>query len=365
MSPRVSDLLAHLDDRIPFAWAEEWDRVGMLVGDPEAAVGRILVSLDPTVAALQRAIGLGAGVLLTHHPAFLDPPASFTATGPGRVAFLAARAGVALVACHTNLDRAPEGAEALPALLGTPSRVPIEQGSAPVAVIIAYVPEGAVADVRSAMQAAGAGIHGRYAGCSFAGTGEGSYIPMPGAREGAGPTGQRVSAHEVRLEMTCPPERAAAVAAAARAAHPYEEPVILAAEGSVARGRARMGRVCRAADGSTLADLAELVGERLDVACTVWGDPSRPVTLFGTAPGSGRSLVGDAIVAGCDALVTGELRYHEAAEAADRGLAVIEAGHDATEWPLTRALAAVAAELPGSPSGSVVTDRDDVRWTTI
>ena len=69
----VGGLYEHLDATIPFAWAEPWDRVGLLVGDSATVVSRVLVSLDPTNAALDRASVEGANVLVTHHPAFLDP----------------------------------------------------------------------------------------------------------------------------------------------------------------------------------------------------------------------------------------------------------------------------------------------------
>jgi putative NIF3 family GTP cyclohydrolase 1 type 2 len=83
------------------------------------------------------------------------------------------------------------------------------------------------------------------------------------------------------------------------------------------------------------------------------------------APGSGRSLVPFALRAGADALVTGELRYHEAHDALERGLTVIEAGHDATEWPLTAALARIVATTPGLDPVGVLTDRISYPWRMV
>lgn len=132
----------------------------------------------------------------------------------------------------------------------------------------------------------------------------------------------------------------------------------------MARGVARLGRVCDASPGMTLGSLAALVGERLGVHPTVWGRSETALSTIATAPGSGRSLVSDALTSGADVLVTGELRYHEAREAAEAGLLVIEAGHDATEWPLTRVLADIAGSAPGMVPGSVVLDRIDYPWWT-
>lgn len=256
----VGELLAYLDERIPFSWAMDFDRVGLLAGDPGATVERVLVSLDPTHAAVDRATALGAVVLLTHHPAFLDPLGHVTAgPGSGGVVFHAVSHGVALIACHTNLDRAAIGADALPAVLGLDMLGPLEPAS---------------------------------------------------------------------LDPLLP----------------------------------RAGRLASGAPDLTVGALAALVGVRLGVRPRVWGDSERSVRLIALAPGSGRSLVPAALVAGADTLVTGELRYHEALEAHAAGLSVIEAGHDATEWPLTRVLAELAKTAPGLDAGSVLLDEATYRW---
>ena len=260
----VAGLCAHLDATIPFAWAAPWDRVGLLVGNGEVAVTRVLVSLDPTPDALDRAEHAGANVLVTHHPAFLDPLDSVVAAaGAAGVAYEAARRGIALIACHTNLDRAPGGADALPTVLGLEIVGPLE-----------------------ASEAVGDGV------------------PLA-------------------------------------------------------------GRLCEPGDARTLGALATLVGTRLGVGTRVWGDPSTPVTLVALAPGSGRSLVDFALAAGADALVTGELRYHVAHDALQRGLPIIEAGHDATEWPLTGALARIVERTPGLDPHDVVTDSISYPWRMV
>jgi dinuclear metal center YbgI/SA1388 family protein len=255
----VRDLVGFLDDRLPFSWAEPWDRVGLLAGDPSAEVVRIFVSLDPTVSALRRARDAGANVLLTHHPAILDPVETVRPDTETAILFEALASGVALVNCHTNLDRAPEGADALALAVGLA--------------------------IESALEAPGEDAE-----------------------------------------------------------------------------RPRAGRVCSVAEGTTLRSFAEVVGETLGVRPRVWGDPNAPVSRVGLAPGSGRSLVEDAKAAGCDALLTGELRYHGALAALESGLLVIEAGHDATEWPLTAVLADITRTLPGFSPESVILDRPHVSW---
>ena len=109
--------------RYPKADAESWDRMGLLVGDPEARVTGVAIALDATVDAVRAAKAAGANVLLTHHPVFIEAPVSFhplgtRGMGPGSVVFEAISSGVALMNFHTALDVSVDGAHMLPRLLG-------------------------------------------------------------------------------------------------------------------------------------------------------------------------------------------------------------------------------------------------------
>jgi dinuclear metal center YbgI/SA1388 family protein len=363
--PLVSDLVAALEMALPPAWAEPWDAVGLLVGDADAQVSGVLVTLDPTHASLAVAVRAGANVLLTHHPALLTAPARLTARdGAAGLPFAAAAAGVALIAQHTNLDRAPEGADALPLALGLEISGPLEQSSQEVAVLVTYVPASSAEAVLAALRGAGAGRIGSYEGCSFVSEGIGRFTPLPGSAPCAGLVGEPSSVDEVRIEAVFARDATDAVTAAVRAAHPYEEPVMTVREAALARGAARLGRVCSAPKDANVGSLAKLVSVRLGVKARVWGDAERRISRIAVAPGSGRSLLEDAMREGCDAFVTGELRYHEALDAAARGLAVIEAGHDATEWPLVPVLATAAGTTAGLGADAVTVGvRSNVWWT--
>ncbi len=362
---RVADLLDTLQREMPSQWAEPWDRVGLLTGDAEAPLRRVFVSLDPTPEALAGAIDAGAGVLLTHHPAFLEAPAGLrAAAGMAGVPFAATRAGIALVAAHTNLDRSPAGASALPIALGLSAGEPLERSDQQVATITTYAPPGAVERLLGALADAGAGRVGSYDACSFVGGGEGRYTPLPDSTPVGKAASGAVVAPETRIEAVCARDRAAAVIDALRAAHPYEEPLIVVGEAGISRGAARLGRLCDAPPASTLERVAASVARALDVRPTVWGPRSRRIARIAIAPGSGGSLLPDARAAGADVIVTGELRYHEALDAVTMGLTVIEAGHDATEWPMVPFLAAAAARTPGIGSGNVVVDAARTHWWT-
>ena len=112
----------------PATDAEPWDRVGLSVGDPQAAIEGVACCLDPTPDAIRRARESGCNVLVTHHPAFLDPPAIVGphATLASRTVWEAVRLGVSLVAMHTNLDRSEPALRLPAALTGLPYLRPLD-----------------------------------------------------------------------------------------------------------------------------------------------------------------------------------------------------------------------------------------------
>lgn len=118
----VGELELALLAQFPREDAEEWDRMGLLVGDPAQLVTGVAVALDVTREAIDAAARAGANVLLTHHPAFLDPPTAFSpsyavATAPGANVYAAAAKGVALMNFHTALDASAAAGRLLPNML--------------------------------------------------------------------------------------------------------------------------------------------------------------------------------------------------------------------------------------------------------
>ncbi|HSK46515.1 MAG TPA: Nif3-like dinuclear metal center hexameric protein [Coriobacteriia bacterium] len=358
MSVRVRDIELALATRFPPERAEGWDRVGLLAGDPERVVTGVMLALDPTREAIRSAVRSGANVLVTHHPAFLEMPASLSpGPGPSGVLFSALDASVALINAHTNLDRDAEAQRLLPEMLGLHPLSPLERGLQSMSVVTVYAPVGAESAITGAMIGAGAGRIGDYEGCSFASRGSGSFTPSPSSHPAVGEPGAPSTADEVRIEMVCPRGSSKAVVAAAVSAHPYEEPLVTVSEVSIALNAASIGMVNEVALGSslTLERLARVAAERFGAMPRVWGDPESLVSRVVTSTGSAGSFIPDALRAGAAALVAGEVRYHDALDAVENGLAIVELGHDVSEWPLVALLERAVRSVAGIDQESVRT----------
>ncbi|MGH3392285.1 MAG: Nif3-like dinuclear metal center hexameric protein [Actinomadura sp.] len=118
----LSRVIAALEDLYDPAWAASWDAVGLVCGDPDQEVGKIMFAIDPVAAVVDEALEWGADLLVTHHPLLLRPVHGVAATTPkGRLIHRLIRHGVALYTAHTNADVADPGvSDALARAVGLP-----------------------------------------------------------------------------------------------------------------------------------------------------------------------------------------------------------------------------------------------------
>ncbi|VEI12553.1 Nif3-like dinuclear metal center hexameric protein [Trueperella bialowiezensis] len=123
----VADVVAVMNTHFPPSLAEDWDRVGLVAGDPADEVTTVGFAVDPCAAVVDEAIERGAQMLITHHPLYLRGTSTVAADTPkGSWVHKLIRGGVALFAAHTNADSAANGsAVALAELLKLRNTRPI------------------------------------------------------------------------------------------------------------------------------------------------------------------------------------------------------------------------------------------------
>ena len=361
----VADIERVLASRFPLERAESWDRCGLLVGDPEAEVTGVVLALDVSLDVLQRAADSDANVVVTHHPVCLEMPLAIVAgRGVGGLVHAAIDIGVALINAHTNLDRDPAAQLLIPDRLGLQALHPLESSPMPATVVTVWVPHDHVDAVLAAMFAAGAGRIGDYSACSFATQGTGRFTPGSDADPRTGERAQPSRSSESRVEVVCPRPAAPAVLAAAARVHPYEEPLVAIDEVSIARNGAALGMVCSIPPQfpDSISHLAGRAAAAFGVPPRVFGDPEKAASTVCTATGSAGSLIPQALAQGADVLVCGEVRYHDALNALEAGLTIIELGHDVSEWPLVDLLAQTVATVPGLAADRITTLAPRPQW---
>ncbi|MGQ9687983.1 MAG: Nif3-like dinuclear metal center hexameric protein [Desulfobaccales bacterium] len=349
MAATVKDLLAVLEEAWPLAWALPEDRVGLQVGDPDRPVAGVLVALEVSPAVVAEALGRGAQMLLTHHPLLYQPAADLREDrAGGRLVAAVVRAGLAVASCHTNLDVAPEGLnDHLVGLLGLNDLEvlsPVRRD--PWVKLVVFVPVGYEEPVRQALLDDRVGVIGRYSHCSFAARGQGTYLPLEGSHPFRGEAAILARAQESRLEVLAPESRIPAALSRLRAVHPYEEvayDLYPLANPGLSLGFGRLGRWPQSLSWE---EVVVRVKEAFRVSgVRVWGRPPKAVSRVAVCGGSGGDLIAAAHQKGAEVYVTGEVRHHQAVPGPEKGFAIIEVGHFASEVIFMPAWAELVGKL--------------------
>src|SRR5262249_14856041 len=264
--PTVADAIAFLEEFAPPSLAAEWDNVGLLLGDRQARVKRIMTCLTVTPESAAEAVEARAQLIVTHHPILFRPAKRLTtANAEGRMLLSLIRAGVAVYSPHTAFDNTRGGInDAIARRLGLTDVAPLRRGEGPrQCKVVVFVPDKDLGRVSDALFAAGAGQIGQYSECSFRLAGTGTFFGSDATNPTVGQKGRRADVSEWRLEAVCPEYRVEQAAAAMRRAHSYEEPAYdvypLRPAGSPV-GEGRVGRLARAVP---LAELAQTARKEL------------------------------------------------------------------------------------------------------
>lgn len=364
---RLNAVVGQLNDWYPPALAEKWDSVGLIVGDPQAPVRRILVALDPVASVVDEALAWNADLIVTHHPLFLKPVHQVAAsTYKGALVHRLIAGGCALFNAHTNADRARGGvADSLAEALGLRDTQPLAPATAdPTDKISVFVPLDAADRVHAAMTAAGAGTIGEYRGCAWRTAGTGTFTASQSANPAVGAPGQTTTVDEFRLEMVAPRSHRGRVIAAIIEAHPYEEPAFDIVELAALPTDLGLGRVGSLPEPTTLRSFAEHAARVLPPTAQglrVAGDLDAPVSRIAVVGGSGDSMIDEARAAGADVYLTSDLRHHPVSEARERAALgdgrpyLVDTAHFASESVWLGALARRLSEYAAAQGEGAAT----------
>ncbi len=345
----VADVSAVLEAIAPVSLADAKDNVGLLIGEPSRGISRLMLCIDLTDAVLAEAVGHKAGMVMAYHPIIYRPLSRLTSQA-APIALQAARAGIAVYSMHTAFDAAVGGTnDILADAIGLASRRPIMPAViAGACKLVVFVPPDDLARVAQAAFDGGAGRVGDYTDCSFFMPGVGTFRGRPGTHPAVGKPGRHEAVQEFRLEIVCPRGKIAAVAAAVRSAHSYEQPVVdvyCLDEYPDGCGQGRIGKLHRPTSlASLIRRLKQASGvKRVSVAVAhgtrAKANASISVRRVACLAGAGGEYLPAALAMGAELFVTGELRHHDALLANRSGCHVICLGHSNSERFALRHLA--------------------------
>lgn len=330
---QIREIIQHLETLAPPAYQESYDNAGLITGDPGWTCTGVLLSLDATDNIIEEAISRQCNLVISHHPIVFGGLKKITGNGYVEKAVIRAiKHDIALYAIHTNLDNVAGGVNGKIAdLLGLQQRAILLPKKNILRKLVIFVPASHEAPLLEALFAAGAGGIGGYTECSFGSSGQGSFRPGEGAHPFSGEVGRRHQAEERRLELVYARPVEAAVIAALRRTHPYEEPAfdIVPIDNEYDKvGSGMIGTLSEALSETSFLDRLKAVF-RVPVIrhSPLTGKTIGRVAVCG---GAGSFLISRVLAMGADAYVTADLKYHEFFDANDR-LLLADPGHFETE----------------------------------
>lgn len=330
----VKDIIQAIEEFAPPVYQESYDNSDLQIGDRNAEVKAVLISLDVTEALLDEAMERGANMIVAHHPLLFAGLKQISGRNYiERIVQKAIKNDINIYACHTNLDNVRKGVNAkICEKLGlTNTRILSVMGGT-LCKLYTYAPKDAADKVRDAMFAAGAGHIGEYAECSFNTPGTGTFRPGEDTNPAIGASGgERESVEEVKIEVLLDKARTGRVLQALNAAHPYEEvayELIALRNANQELGAGMIGELAEPMDEKTF--LAH-IKDNMQTDCIrhtgLKGEKVRKIAVCG---GSGSFLLKDAIRSGADFFITGDFKYHQFFDAEGK-IVIADIGHYESE----------------------------------
>jgi dinuclear metal center YbgI/SA1388 family protein len=334
MSVKVKEIQRWMDSRYPPGWAEEWDRIGLQLGDPEQPVERLGVSLEATPRSVSWAIQKGLHLIISHHPLFFEALTGLNSRiEPGRTASQILKADMALLVAHTNLDAAPDGVStALADRLGMTDLLPLERGTGDWVKLVLFIPIGYEERIFNLLDAPHTGRIGPYRRCTFKCRGEGTFVPDTGSRPFKGESGCLERASEWRLEILTSRVDLHELIEKIRQAHPYETMAYDIYPVENAHGQIGLGRIGRFDPAIGWEELIRRLKQEVEAPWVrVSGVIPSKAEKIAVCGGSGSRLISKALSAGASIFICGEVGYHPIVSYEGQGGTLLEIGHYPSE----------------------------------
>jgi len=341
MKATVADIIQVMEKVAPVQLAEDWDNVGLQVGEKSWHVKKIWIALDPTPEVVTAACKNKVDFLITHHPLIFSALRNVDfSTYPGNIIQLAGNHKLAIFSAHTNLDNTRNGLNDLLAKkIGLKNISVLKQSrTEEIYKLVVFIPAPFEKRILDALIEMNSVTAGHYNQCSFRHHEQVSFTKKKGATSLKEPTfekesGKIESADEIRVETTVHKENLSKVIDTIRMLHPYDVmpydiyPLFTQEAGN---GTGRIGDLIKSSRLSAFADdIRKIFGNNF---IKIVGNPDMHIERAAVCSGSGSSLMNEFISSGAQVFVSGDLRYHDARLAEQADVAIIDIGHFVSEF---------------------------------
>jgi len=329
----ISEIIQCIEEFAPSMYQESYDNSGLIVGDKNKKVKKVLLTLDCIETVVDEAIKQGCQLIIAHHPIVFKGLKSITGKNyVERTILKAIKKDIAIYACHTNLDNMALGVnQKISDKLGLVETSILMPMKKTLKQLYTYAPLSEAENIRQALFVAGAGKIGNYEECTFNSIGLGTFKPLANAMPFVGKKNQLHEEKEVKIEVVFPLHAEYQVLKALHQSHPYEEIAYGLIDIEIANKEIGAGMIGDLAKPLTETQFLKHVKQKMKTNCIRHTKKlDREINKVAVCGGSGSFLLSKAIQAGADAFITADFKYHEFFDA-EHHLIIADIGHYESE----------------------------------
>ena len=329
----VQDVINHLEDLAPLAYAEDFDNVGLLVGDKTQEITGILVTLDTLETVVDEAIQENCNLIVSFHPIIFKGLKKLTGKNyVERVVMKAIKHDIAIFSIHTALDNALQGVnDMICNQLGLIHKRILIPQSETIKKLTTYVPKKEAEQLRTALFKAGAGHIGNYSDCSFNVEGYGTYKGNENSNPTLGTKGETHTENETKITVTYAKHLETQILSTLFKSHSYEEVAYEVTTIENKNQNIGMGMIGEFEKSMDEASFLNHLKTKMNTGCirhtTFLNKKIKKVAVLG---GSGSFAINAAKANGADAFVTADLKYHDFFTA-ENNILLADIGHYESE----------------------------------
>ena len=330
---KIKEIITVLEEMAPLAYAEDFDNIGLLIGNKDTETSGILVCHDALENVIEEAITKNCNLVVCFHPILFSGLKKITgANYVERALIKAIKNDIAIYAVHTALDNHSKGVNHIFAkALGLKDIKILIPKQNYIRKLITYTIAENAEEVRNALFDAGAGTIGNYENCSFNSQGIGTYMGNENSNPEVGERFEFVENNEIKIEITFEKHLESKILKALFKHHAYEEVAYEIYELQNKHQNIGLGAIGTLEKPMTESDFLNLVKEKMQTPSirhtNFLGKNIQKVAVLG---GSGSFAIKNAMQAGADAFLTADLKYHNFYEAENQ-LLLADIGHFESE----------------------------------
>ena len=330
---KVKDIISCLEEAAPPSFQEDYDNSGLQVGDYNADVSGILITLDVTPEIVEEAHRNNCNLIISHHPVTLSGIKKMTGNSfPVQILTEAIRNNISIYAAHTNIDSVKNGVSGILAkkldLINCEILFPRKNL---LLKLVTFVPNDYADKVRNAIFEAEAGHVGNYDCCSYNIEGEGTFRGDDSTNPFVGEKGKPHTEKEVRIETIVPDFLKNAVLKALLETHPYEEPAYDFYMLENSWDKVGFGIIGELKEAKTPTDFLKYLKSVTQTGCIRYTQTSvKQIKRVALCGGSGSFLLQKALNAKADVFISGDFKYHQFFETS-KGMMIADIGHYESE----------------------------------